>query len=887
MTEPTIPHTYCGTPVHAAVIPGQWLLEKKAGGSDLAATVAEELAGRQSRRSLWAAWTRSVPAWKSKCRFVRCLVPVAKARVVDEHTTEMKVCEYNQFIFPGEERDALFSSADDDDTTVVFVLIEDRSLKHGFLCSVLALGNRGELQWSGIPGINAVKTNCLEMNRVDPSFSPPDSRLLSQNAALQPLLPPPGQTETTAGQLADFVRDLVSFCIRWHCCSNSRDEQRVEQAESILAEHIYGTTVRFMRKENARCVLFASPLLHAALSVVTRLSRSNRLRAFVGRQVVSALEYICVFELAQLDPRQQLLVARRFFGTLASSLNSVAHGRPDTAPLDLAIDGDSELHYRAFHMCPEIDNLLLPTTEQMWDADSGVRISAGRVYLRPLTAVTMMPLALQRFLGQLRPLRGAALHRLERELLEAGFDPQLTQYDEHLPFSGDLYADDRPCDLDDPVKNTPDFPLRLHAFNAAAVNGLSRTMDELRSGEHGHRHYAVPTPDGEYDVGESALHLLMHRETESRYRMEQSDGDEQQFSRTMSTSSLRKSSMVIKNGSSNEADYLADPDGTVARDHKMREWMLQFNKDQRERRDKQRHRQVLHSELSNAGFVDEDDDDDDDDDGSEFRLDKSAASATSTERDDNSLCSSDSLTGTAPGPITDIEDVVENIYHNGGMPPCVLPMAQANIVEGAHPVDKARHVYYPFLRSLRLPAVSSPQLLAHMMRNVRTSKISELWTYFVRHTPALCRKNWQASKTWHMRNGMSEPDAGRRARCSPSCSSKQKKGACPFANLTTAADLTALRGKLVKMGLPLTSVEAVMQKAQRATIPQQTCAQFFVETRPSFGAATLAERAPPFPPRQQVRIRHPVHYTYLAAAYMEASLREPRSYESSSSEKAQ
>lgn len=283
----------------------------------------------------------------------------------------------------------------------------------------------------------------------------------------------------------------------------------------------------------------------------------------------------------------------------------------------------------------------------------------------------------------------------------------------------------------------------------------------------------------------------------------------------------------------------------------------------------------------------EDDDDDDDDDGSEFRLDKSAASATSTERDDNSLCSSDSLTGTAPGPITDIEDVVENIYHNGGMPPCVLPMAQANIVEGAHPVDKARHVYYPFLRSLRLPAVSSPQLLAHMMRNVRSSKISELWTYFVRHTPALCRKNWQASKTWHMRNGMSEPDAGRRARCSPSCSSKQKKGACPFANLTTAADLTALRGKLVKMGLPLTSVEAVMQKAQRATIPQQTCAQFFVETRPSFGAATLAERAPPFPPRQQVRIRHPVHYTYLAAAYMEASLREPRSYESSSSEKAQ
>jgi len=854
MTQTTPNHQYGGHASFGAYLSREFTQKHK--GPQFLARAARMLGSSQPLGSVLRDWLDANDQVHGDCAdsavYIRCHVPRYMLTAANAGRTRFRADEF---------RDCAFVHASADlsdlarDSVCVLVLCEQREENEWF-AAVLAVGRYGDIKWTRKSDRKAALISSLVPNTPTDQLTEAQSLRLHRLRPVTPFLPSP-TGQVTADELEQFMRQLVSFCIRWHCASRTKNAERAAGRDEILRQHLGSLTFRHMTAQPARIALFASDRLLAALSIISRLARSNRLRAFVQTQFVSAVEFICCDELALLDDAVQLRLAHDLFLALAQTAhNNVWPGNRDVGRLELRVSG-GELSYGLFAHAAELDGLLWPV-ETSLRREQGVHIDRGRVYLKPAAAIALIPRVLERFYGSIVPLSGAAAARCDRVLKEAGFDPELTRFEPHIPFTGNYYRSDRPLELDDPVRGSPDARgLRLFAYNTAAVNGLSRTPAELEAGTA--HQFTVSSSDGPVPVPVSALYTLMHRPSEARRHLVGENSNH-----ALEASSLRKSGLIRSHATLAEADYAFDSDRTVARDGGFRQWLREFVPAERERR----HRR--HIEIGAA----EPDGDPNASDGSEFTpLQDSASEALSLVSSSGSGggCGGDGDGG------DDIEDLVENVYRNRGMPLCVLRHARGNIEGSEHPKDAARMNYYPYLRSLELPGVSSRGVLVHMMRNVKEDKFEEMYRRFAQTCPDQCRKTKERSRAYFAANGADDEEADRRSSCFSRCSTKQMRGTCPFSRVTTQARRTELRRELLAAGLGLNDVEAVMGPTA-AGKPGKACKAFFVATRPEFDTGA-ARRVAPFPPGPEVWINHPREFTYLAAMHMEASLRDPPGYE--------
>ena len=825
-----MPHNYMYAPAFGTVLDGKFL--SKNSGPELGTAIVEFFGREQPASTVLPTWIKAHADagldWKTHFRAVWCTVPDKYTTVHTLAATRVRTHEHDLTLFLSDEDEKL-----ENGDIGIYILFEKRESQ--WFAAILGIGAWSDVRPTVVPlSCPAVALESLVSNGECGNLTLLERQRFTRTLPLaKPLLPAPTTEQVSVEDMDELVKRFVSFCIRWHCVRHTRVPERRSDQENLLRQHLYSRTLKFFKTTTAREML-ANPLLHMVVSVVQRLSKSNKLRAFTRQQLISAVEFVCGHEISTHNPAIQATFVRDFMHTLAESTFAAATDGTDRdiALLDLRIDADGRLSYALCALSAELDDLLFPTEEQLSVAGSGVDIDEGRVFLSSTAALSLVPHILRRYYQRIRPRFGKATVQLARSLEAFGFSYDLDQYDAYLPYSSQFYADTRPNDLDDVALHTPDCRgLRLHSFSAPEANGLSRSLEELRSGLE--CQHTVTTSTGRIPVPRSALFAIEHVAEEARLRIRTNQ---------LSSSSLRKSQSLTNHSSVDECEYAADPDGSIYRDNGFREWFR------------------LHHSHSSRSAVRQ---------RVEVEYEEAEASV--------SVSSSSQSVPSARNP-GEIEDLLENVYRNRGMPLCVLGFARDIVDLGESPKDLSRITYYPFLRSLELPNVSSRGTLAHMMRSVDPKRFDEFYHRFSQTGPKNCASSKAKSKARFIAKGSSEDDAERMSLCFPRCASKQMNGSCPFSHCFTAEAKSDLRRLMITAGgLGMNSVEAVMHHVENGRA-SAACKQFFVETRPTFGAKTSFERVPPFPPGREFWINHPREFVYLAAIHMEASLRQPPGY---------
>lgn len=812
-----VEHDYCGKKVAAFLLTRKFLSDFS--GDNTTDGFLQQMELHQSSGFAlfeWIASAMQCSGWKSRVEFIFCSFPEERAESRGVHETV-------PFSASSGEKIHVHGGSDlcpEQDTAFVFVEMTRRKGKwlailvgHCWSSSV-SLGRFEDRQ--------VVHWDCVFPNRKVDSLSDSELCELEASKMQSPILPAPGPNAScTAADLEKTTDSIFSFCLRWHCSNHSRTTEKAKK-DALINANMYNATIRHFKGSSARVDLFGNEKTQAALSILTRLAKSNRLRAFVRQQMTSALQYICENELPFRGDSERLRFACEFFEAMASAQHCSAWpGDPDVSSLGIKVD-DGSLSFSLFSLTAELNGLLLP--EQV---DRGVSVRRGRVYLTPDAAIRELPGVFRRYYEGIEPRTGDAAAKSLRVLKESGFDSDAcySKYESLLPVLGVYYASTREkgSSLDDPVLGTDQTKgLRLYEFSVPEAHGLCKSANELQEARE--RTHTVPTSDGPRPVPITALHTIMHRQDEARVHLVSNDSQG-----ALRESMLAKSGALSRHSTLGEEEYAQDPDRATSRDNGFREWLAGY----------------LVREKEGARSME---------------LDSSAESLVSS-------------SGSAP----DIEDLIGNVYANKGMPLCVLAHAKKNMETSQHPKDASRMEYFPFLRSLELPGIGTRTILVHMMRNVPQEKFGEMFRRFSSTCPANCAATRQRSFEWLVRNGKSEDEANRSASCFQSCRTKQTNGSCPFANVGSEAAKTRLRAKLRDAGLDQCSSEVVVAAAARGK-PGSACKQFFVETRPVFGARNNSERVPPFPPGQDFWINRPKDFTYLAAIHMEASLRSPPGY---------
>jgi len=842
-------HNYMGVPVYAFYLPKKFLLDNA--GARFRVQCVKYAAACQPPGTLVREWVRANDAancdWEpSTDIFTLCRPTEFLAQKTDEATTARSHVYEGELFVETQKNPGLGTARDG--RTVVFLACEKTSAGN-FLMFVAGLEQSPSVEFKANGKYMRVSFSSLVPNIQVSQLSCAQKTCLQRATPRRALFPAPAG-EVSCAQLGEFVDSLVAFCVRWHCHVTARGS--ADPAVNAWRQwNMHRPTDKFFVGTSARAKIFASPTAHAAMNVIQLLSRSATLRTFTRSQIASAVQYICESELLERSGAEQAAAAHEFLAPLAKARFSQQRpGECDIAPLDMRVDGDV-LSYSLFALSAELDDLLLPDERLL----GHVTVNSGRVRMRPEAAVRAMSVALRRFYESMVPLEGGALARLDRELKDRGFDctERLSVYDDALPLVRGLYAADRPLRWDERVARTPHQEVQSEEFSVPRAAGLERTREELlQPPELAHTFH---TRDGEVPVPTSALETLLHTEAEAQHHLADFENPG-----SLHSSLLRKSGAYSNHSQVPEHEYARDPDGSTVRDQAFRTWLSDHVRETAARRERRRQQGPIEIGTEDA-------------DDSEYTPVSRENSSSADEVDEAELFAS---TGSSCAS-DDVEDFFVNIYNNAGMPLCQSGYARANIEGNEHPKDKARVNYYPYLRSLEMPGVSSRQVVAHMMRNVEPSKFGHFFRRFAAYGPQRCKTNWERSKDGLMRSGRPEHEAERMATVSRRCGSMQRDGTCPFATAGTERGRTELRGKLRDAGVDLQASEEIVRTAAQIH-PGAACKKYFVHTRPVYGARSGAERVAPFPPGHDPLIKHPREYTYLAAVHMEASLRSPKGY---------
>lgn len=842
-------HNYMGVPLYAFYLTKQFLLHNA--GSRFRAECVKYAAACQPPGTLVREWVRANDAagreWETSADIFMLCRPAEFLVHKSDDATEARSHVYQGELFLEAHKNPGLGAARDG-RTVLFLACE-RTSAGKFVMFVAGLEQSPAVDVKVSGKYAHVRLGSLVPNIQVSQLSHAQTSCLQRATPRRALLPAP-DGEISCAQLGEFVDSLVAFCVRWHCHVTARGSADTG-ADAWREWNMHRPTDKFFVGTSARTKIFASPVAHAAMSIVQLLSRSPTLRAFTRAQFASAVEYICESELLSRSGAEQAVAAHEFLVPLAKARFSQQRpGEGDIAPLDMRVDGDV-LSYSLFALSAELDDLLVPDERLL----SCIKINSGRVYMQPEAAVRAMSVALRRFYESTAPLEGGASARLDRELKQSGFDcaERLSVYDDALPLVRGLYANDRPVRWDERVARTPHHGVESEEFSVPRLAGLEREREELlRPIESVHTFH---TRNGEVSVPTSALETLLHTEAEAQHHLVDHENPD-----ALHSSLLRKSGAYSNHSQVPEHEYARDPDGSTARDQGFRTWLRDHVRETAARRERRRRQGPVEIGA-------------DDGEDSEYTPGSRENSASADDLDEAELFASAGSSCASD----EVEDLFVNIYKNAGMPLCQSGYARANVDGTEHPKDKARVNYYPYLRSLEMPGVSSRQVVAHMMRNVEPGKFGHFFRRFAAYGPQRCKTNWERSKDGLMRNGRPEHEAERAATVSRRCGSMQRDGTCPFAAANTDRGRAELRGKLRDAGVDLHASEEIVQTAAR-THPGAACKKYFVHTRPAYGARNGAERVAPFPPGHDPLINHPREYTYLAAAHMEASLRSPKGY---------
>ena len=637
---------------------------------------------------------------------------------------------------------------------------------------------------------------------------------------------------------------LFSFCVRWHCAKNTVDSQRREMRTESMDANLRAPSLKYCRGRPTENALFGEIASFGALTTLTVAAQSDPLAHFVRAQWLGALKATWTRWLGEATPLRAAPAVAQAIRSLLVVRSGLLGYRSEEAHNERVVWHDVDavcVRLLLDDRTAELSAFLWPSSSTLAAGcvvrDGVVSVRGGRQQALLLCDVA------ERFLVDLRErVPGATAQAMRDALRQLDFDVDelFRVFDDARPRFGHFYASDRSTKYDDVAARTIDcVGLRLASYSAPRVNGLERDdeqMQRLRDSEAAAR-YSILCSDGvRRAVPVRSLHTLMHRREDDAVR----SGDADQLAR----SAERMRQPLNRSSSVPSAAYTEDADAAIASDVGFRRWM-------RER-----------CTLSNG-----------------------PPTPTRPRRQrvevafDGEDGSSESATPPSPESVRrgSVTDIYQNVYENGGMPLCVLGYARDN-ANGERPRDAARMNYFPFLRSLQLPGVSTREVVVHLMKNVSTSQFAEYYNRLTRTHPEKFRRSRERSEAALLARGRDPATAEREASCFPRCSTKRMRKTCPFAvdGGADVARVASLRRQLRAAGVEQVRAETIV-RAACAERPGEACRQFFIATRP---APLHAAGVPPFPGEHQVYINTAREFTYLAAAHMHASLRAQPGYAS-------
>lgn len=788
------------------------------GGTGLGAALLEHFAAARLDDTAFGHWVSQEPEWRRCVRLVWCQIPDKFYLRADEFSTSVSSAVFTDHVFTADDT-ATGEDMDDDDTAVFLMLLCSKKTKT-FYAVLLGLGSKCDVGSVLGPAV-AVPFSTIVPNTMISSLTVDETDRLMHCLPMRAALLPEPSGWLLYPELDKLTDRLVSFCLRWHCTERTQRRERIAEKDESLRSQLYNNTLRFFRKASARDDVFGHPHIFIALFNIVTMAKNSRLRVFVRQQFISALRFLCDNELPQYRPSVQAEFAVNVFRLLSDHVNHGNGFGPEAKTLDLRAENGS-ISFSMYGATEQIGDLMWPLRSRL--SDDGFGLKRGRFIISPATAVAMVPDLLVKFFGLQTPRKGKRAAVAMQHYIDRSYDIDRTCYNDMIPQRGGFYAEDRPCYLDDVAVGTPECRgLRLHSFNVAADNRLTRTPAQLAV-ESGNSYCVTSSSRGRVSIPLTAIAAVQHVPDEARAALHSTDSMS-----ALANSMLRKSTSMMKHSGLSQESYRDDADKSTVQDKEFQAWVKE-----RQREGKARQKR--------AG---------------------SATAAASMEED---------------SPSDDIEDLCKNLYDNKAMPLCASVYARQNVELGEHPKDESRMRYYAFLRSLGFENITTPSILFHMIRNVDPARFDDYYRRFSYSCPRRCEVTLQHSRAKFIENGADEAEADIRASCFPRCSTKKSNGSCPYADATTANKQSELRRKLIESGVEdLLELQAIVKLAAEGKVGH-ACKRQFVATRPAYGARSLHERVPPFPPPFDYWINHASEYTYLAAAHMEASLSKPRGY---------
>jgi hypothetical protein len=215
--------------------------------------------------------------------------------------------------------------------------------------------------------------------------------------------------------------------------------------------------------------------------------------------------------------------------------------------------------------------------------------------------------------------------------------------------------------------------------------------------------------------------------------------------------------------------------------------------------------------------------------------------------------------------LDDIEDIVQNIYKNRGMPLCASRYAQYidEKVGDGYLKNDLRLPFYKLMRSFEAPQVTPESIMRFMFRNSPASKIGDHyheattgWEKAVEKSHLKAAKSFAEVALENMRE-VTEEEAKAATTCSPSCSTMiTRQHTCPF----LLPDET-VRALLLQSGVDADKVDRIMERSGNAGLQ---CKMHFEYSR-----APETRSTPAFSDHSRdVYFKHPHQYMLAAADHL-------------------
>ena len=224
-----------------------------------------------------------------------------------------------------------------------------------------------------------------------------------------------------------------------------------------------------------------------------------------------------------------------------------------------------------------------------------------------------------------------------------------------------------------------------------------------------------------------------------------------------------------------------------------------------------------------------------------------------------------------PAPMTDIEDVIGNMYENNALPLCVRMLART--VQQRQGVgylqNSERILFYRLMRSFDAPEITDQAVLRFLYKNMPPGKIRELNSDATRSWPNMIGKRHNEEAAKHIEyqarsnNTVSRENALKATTCAPSCwgmigpKVKQYPSRCPFRELPDPQ----LFDLLQESGTDDDGIERIL--AARGKYGYQ-CKLQFIHSRP----AETRDTNPFTPYTQDAFFQHPHHYMLASADHL-------------------